>query len=127
MYTFIPKDIMRAYKLARKSRKKKQEVYLFDQNREERLLRMLRDIEQKTYIHSAYKEIIIYDAKKRYIFSPCFRDHILHHMLYAKLYPILDAKMVHSTFACRIGYGNHRAIKYLQKRVVSETKKAQKL
>ena len=123
MYTFTPSDIMQAYRLARKSRKKKQEVYLFDLNKEERLLRILADIKERNYVHQAYREIIIYDAKKRYIFSPSFRDHILHHMLYAQLYPILDAKMVHSSFACRVGYGNHRAIRYLHKIVRRETQR----
>jgi hypothetical protein len=38
MTIFTPKNILRAYKLARKSRKNKQEVYMFDQQLESRLL-----------------------------------------------------------------------------------------
>lgn len=96
---------------------------MFDQNREERLLHMLRDISNRNYKHRWYREIIIYDAKKRCIFSPCFRDHILHHLLYAQLYPILDTKMVHSSFACRVWYGNHRAIASLRHIVRKENRK----
>ena len=51
MYTFTASDILGAYKLARKSRKTKEEVFMFDQNREERLLHMLRDISNRSYKH----------------------------------------------------------------------------
>ena len=98
---FTPKNILNAYKLARKSRKKKQEVYIFDLHLEENILKMLDDLKNEKYKHSKYKQIILVDSKKRYIFSPCFKDHILHHLAYAQIYNILDSKMVHSSFACR--------------------------
>ena len=87
--------------MARKSRKNKQEVYLFEQNLEYRLLKILDDLKNRKYLHSKYKEIILFDSKKRYIFSPQFRDHIFHHFVYKQIYDILDKKMVHTTFACR--------------------------
>gem|GEM_PF-1269002 len=97
----IAKNIMRAYKKARRSRKKKQEVYFFDLNLEKNILSMLEDLKKRNYIHGKYKKIILYDSKKRIIYSPRFQDHILHHMVYKYIYEILDKKMVHSSFACR--------------------------
>jgi hypothetical protein len=88
MTIFTAKNILNAYKLARKSRKKKQEVYMFDQNLERRLLKMLSDLKNKRYVHDKYKEIILYDTKKRYIYSPSFKDHILHHLVYKQIYKI---------------------------------------
>jgi len=95
------KNILEAYKNARKSRKNKYEVYLFDQNREERLFKMLDELKKKKYVHSEYKNLILHDSKKRYIASPIFQDHILHHLVYEQIYKIIDNKMVYSTFACR--------------------------
>lgn len=108
-------NILGAYKLARKARKNKKEVYLFDQQLETRLLDIINDLKNKTYIHSPYKEIVLVDSKKRYIYSPCFRDHIFHYLVYSKIYNILDSKMVYSSFACRKWFGSHKAINYLLK------------
>jgi hypothetical protein len=70
MTIFTAKNILEAYNLARKSRKNKQEVYMFEQNLEERLNKMINDLKNRKYIHGEYKEIVLYDSKKRYIFSP---------------------------------------------------------
>ncbi len=109
------KNILEAYKNARKSRKNKYEVYLFDQNREERLFKMLDELKKKKYVHSEYKKLILNDSKKRYISSPIFQDHILHHLVYNCIYTTLDNKMVFSSFACRKGYWLHKWVLYLQK------------
>lgn len=122
MTIFTATNILDAYKLARKSRKTKQEVYMFEQNLEKRLLDILDDLKNKKYVHGKYREIILYDTKKRFIFSPHFKDHIVHHLLYKQIYYLLDSKMTHSTFACRKWYGSHRAIKYLQKIIKKEEK-----
>lgn len=47
MTIFTAKNILDAYKLARKLRKNKQEVYMFDQNLEERLIMMLNELKNK--------------------------------------------------------------------------------
>lgn len=123
MTFFTPSEILRAYEKARKSRKNKYEVYLFDQNREERLMKMLHEINTGCYVHGTYKELILQDSKKRYIASPQFLDHIVHHLIYARLYPILDRKMVQTSFACRVGYGSHQAVTYLRKLLIKIQKK----
>jgi len=126
MTIFTAKNIMDAYKLARKSRKTKQEVYLFDQNLEERLLKILDDLKNRKYIHSKYKEIVLVDSKKRYIFSPQFRDHIFHHLIYKQIYDVLDNKMVHSSFACRKWYWSHKCVKYLRDIIRKEKRRLKK-
>lgn len=115
MHIDLKTEIVRAYRKARKSRRKKQEVYLFDLNLEENLLKMVDEISSRKYVHQKYKKIILYDSKKRLIHSPVFRDHILHHFVYAQIYDVLDKKMVHSSFACRKWYGLHKAVLYLAK------------
>jgi len=105
--------IFEAYKNARKSRKNKYEVYLFDQNREQRILDMYADI-----IHAPYKNLILHDSKKSYISSPVF----IHHLVYAQIYDTLDTKMVHSSFACRKEYWLHKWVLYLQKILRKERK-----
>lgn len=123
MTIFTWTNILQAYKEARKSRKNKQEVYMFDQQLETRILKMLQDLKTRNYKHDDYKKIILTDSKKRYIYSPHFKDHILHHLVYKEIYDILDKKMVHCTFACRKWYGSHKAISCLKKSILKEEKK----
>ena len=123
MTIFTAKNILKAYKLARKSRKKKQEVFLFDLNFEANILNMISDLKNRNYKHSEYKKIILVDSKKRYIYSPWFKDHIIHHLAYSQIYDILDSKMTHTTFACRKWYGSHRAILHLNKLIRKQINK----
>jgi len=117
------KNLMFAYKLARKARKNKQEVYLFEQQLEMRILDILSDLQNRIYKHSPYKEIVLVDSKKRYIYSPVFRDHIFHYLVYNQIYGILDSKMVYSSFACRKWFGSHKAVDYLVKIIKAKEKK----
>lgn len=48
------KNIIQAYKLARKSRKDKKEVYDFDLKKEVKLKAMLSWLQQRTYKHGIY-------------------------------------------------------------------------
>lgn len=115
--------LYQAYINARKSRKSKYEVYLFDQNREERILRIFDDIKNRRYKHSPYKELVLNDSKKRNISSPIFVDHIIHHFVYDCIYKELDNKMVYSTFACRKWYWLHKWVLYLKKIIWREGRK----
>jgi len=114
---------MSSYKLARKSRKNKSEVYIFDLKMEENLLKMLNDLKNRKYEHGKYTRIILHDSKKRYIHSPNFRDHILHHMMYRALYEKLDKKFIFPVFACRKGFWNQKCILYIKKSIKKLEKK----
>ena len=78
-------NLLQSYASARKSRKQKLEVYVFDLKMEENLLKMYSDLKNRKYIHGNYTRIILHDSKKRFIHSPNFRDHIFHHMMYRVL------------------------------------------
>lgn len=113
--TFLTvENMFLAYNKAKKSRKSKKEVYEWDYNFELNMRNFKNDLLSKKYIHSEYKKIILTDSKKRYIHSPHFRDHILHHMIYAEIYKVFDKKLISQTYACRKWYGSHKAIKDIQ-------------
>lgn len=109
--------ILRAYHEAIKSRIHTSEWCFFKRNEEENLLRMLSQLQNRTYCHEWYKRIVIKDSKKRYISSPTLQDHILHHMLYQELYPVLDKRMCHNTFATRRGKWLHVWLDYFCKQL----------
>lgn len=122
--TFLTvENVFLAYKKAKKSRKTKREVYEWDYNFELNIRNLKNDLLSKRYIHSKYKKIILTDSKKRYIHSPVFRDHILHHMIYTEIYKVFDKKLISQTYACRKWYGSHKAIIDIQKFCQNSTPK----
>lgn len=52
--------------------------------------------------------------KPRLIEAPAFRDLVVQHAVYAAIAPIFDRRFVDTSFACRVGYGTHRAGDWLQ-------------
>ena len=119
-------NLLQSYASARKSRKQKLEVYVFDLKMEENLLKMYSDLKNRKYIHGNYTRIILHDSKKRFIHSPNFRDHIFHHMMYRVLYDPLDRKLIYSTFACRKGFWNQKAILYIRESIKKQERKITK-
>lgn len=59
----------------------------------------------------------IRDPKVRTITAAPFRDRVVHHALIDVLEPGLDAALLPCTFACRRGYGQHRALQHAQRLV----------
>ena len=98
---FNEKEILQAYKLAIKTRKNKLQWVMFNKEIEKNLNDTLNQLKNRTYIHWNYKKIILNDGKKRYIFTPHVRDHLVHHILYKNIYQILDSKIPHNSFASR--------------------------
>lgn len=105
-------NLLKSYKKAVKKRKEKTEVYIFNQEQEKNLKKILEDLRNRKYKHWKYRLLVLNDSKKRYIYSPQLRDHILHHMIYNVLYSVLDKKIPYNSFATRIGKWWHQWLKY---------------
>jgi len=58
----------------------------------------------------APREFMIHDPKPRLICAAPFADRVVHHALCAALAPRLEAALPPQSFACRPGYGLHRAL-----------------
>jgi len=41
----------------------------------------------------------------REIFAADFADRVIHHFIYRCIYPIIDRKLIHDTYSCRVGKG----------------------
>lgn len=67
----------------------------------------------ENYPWGPYKEFYVSDPKRRKISSAPFVDRVTHRAIYNVIYPLLDRYLVPTSFACRNGKGNGRAIKYL--------------
>jgi retron-type reverse transcriptase len=106
----------------KKGKRKKLDVSEFENNLEDEVFRLHRDLKTKTYQHSNYTSFYITDPKLRHIHKAIVRDRIVHHAVYRVLYPIFDKSFIYDSYSCRNGKGTHKAVKRLEAftRIVSK-------
>ncbi|MCF7793247.1 MAG: reverse transcriptase/maturase family protein [Candidatus Cloacimonetes bacterium] len=105
------KNLVTAFKKARKSKRSKEEVADFEYNLENNLLNIQESLLQNNFSFSGYKHFIIKEPKERLISCAPFKDRVVHHAICNILEPILDKSMIADTFACRRGKGLHHAVR----------------
>ena len=77
---------------------------------EPNLLRLSRELKEKTYRPGRYRSFLIHDGKTRLISAAPFRDRVVHHALVAVLEPIFERCFIHDSYANRVGKGTHKAV-----------------
>ena len=80
------------------------------------VLALLRELEAGTWMPARAHEFIIHDPKVRTISAIPFRDQVVHHALMGVLEPIFERRMIHDSYACRKGKGQHAALARAQRR-----------
>lgn len=114
---FTPDALYAAYVSARKGKRKKHAVFLFERNLGANLHRLHHELMSGSYAPRPYKVFHVNDPKPRLIFAPHFRDVIVQHAMYAVLYPLMDKIFHFENFGCRIGKGTHRAANHAQSNI----------
>lgn len=77
----------------------------------------MRELHDKSYQPRPYVTFEILEPKRRTISAAAFRDRVVHHGLCAELEPMLERNSVDESYACRVGKGTKRAIRYLGQQV----------
>lgn len=103
-----------AYFSARKGKRKKHAVFMFERNLGANIAKLSAELSSGNYTPRPYKVFHVNDPKSRLIFAPHFRDVVVQHAMYAVLYPIMDKTFHFESFGCRIGKGTHRAADHAQ-------------
>ena len=112
IYAF--ENLVEAYKEARKCKRYRDEVLAFTHKLEENLISIQNDLRWKTYKVGRYREFFVYDPKKRLIMALPFRDRVVQWAIYRVLNPFFERRYISDSYACRVGYGTHRAVDRLQ-------------
>ncbi len=82
----------------------------FHYDLESQLLRLHRELSEKTYRPGAYHTFYIYEPKQRLISAAPYRDRVVHHALTGRLEPIFERSFIFDSYACRRGKGTHAAV-----------------
>lgn len=108
------KNLCQAYRDARKGKRYDSEILPFEFYAEENLLKLKRELENRTYCHGGYREFIVNDSKKRKIKAAPFRDRVVHHALCNIIEPVFEPTFIFDSYACRKEKGTQRALKRLK-------------
>ena len=92
-----------AYRKARKGKRGREPAATFEFDLEDNLLRLLRELENKTYRPGPYTSFYIHDPKHRLISAAPFRDRVVHHALCNVIEPIFERSFIFDSYANRVG------------------------
>ncbi len=99
-----------AYRKARRGKRRYLPAADFEYAWESNLLRLQKELLDKTYRPGAYQSFYIHEPKKRLISAAPFRDRVVHHALCLLIEPIFERRFIHDSYANRVGKGTHRAL-----------------
>jgi len=107
-----------SYLQARKNKRNTQNQLKFEVDQETNLYQLARAIYDRTYKPRPSIAFIIHKPVMREIFAADFSDRVIHHLIYRCIYPIIDRKLIHDTYSCRVGkgtlFGINRAKKFIR-------------
>ncbi len=107
-----------SYLAARKNKRNTHNQLAFEVNQETELYDMAQSIIARSYTPKPCIAFIIHKPVMREIFAADFSDRVIHHLLYRCIYPIIDHKLIHDTYSCRVGkgtsYGINRASRFMR-------------
>lgn len=107
-------NLFSAWDKFKNGKRDKKDVQIFEWNLERNVFELHRDLASRTYTHGQYHSFKISDPKPRNIEKAKVRDRIMHHAIFQILNPIFEAGFIPSSFSCRVGYGTHKGVQYLQ-------------
>jgi RNA-directed DNA polymerase len=108
---FSIENLFRAWEEFKKGKKHKKDVADFSLRLVANLVALRKELLAGQYKHGGYTHFKINDPKPRDIHKASVRDRVVHHALYAALYPHFDRRFIHDSYSCRIGKGTHLAIR----------------
>jgi len=108
-------SLLGAANKAAKGKRHKPGVAAFLCNLETELLRLERDLSNRSYRPGRYNVINIRDPKPRRVSAAPFRDRVVHHALCAVIEPIFERGFIFDSYANRSGKGTHRAVSRYEK------------
>lgn len=104
------RNMLAAYRRARRGKPKTPAMDRFDLRREQNLLALQRALRDFSWRPGPYREFEVRDPKPRRVAAAPFADRVVHHVLMAALEPRLEPVLGPEVFANRRGLGSHAAI-----------------
>jgi retron-type reverse transcriptase len=104
-------NLLLAAQKAQRGKRFRDNVLQFNYNLEQNLIQLQAELLTKTYLPGAYKTFEIVAPKRRMISAAPYRDRVVHHALCNIITPIFERTFIHDSYANRVGFGSHRALR----------------
>jgi RNA-directed DNA polymerase len=104
-------NLLQAARQAQQGKRFRANVLAFNFGLERELFTLQAELRNQTYQPGGYRTFEIWDPKPRLISAAPYRDRVVHHALCNVITPLLERTLIHDTYANRVGYGTHRALK----------------
>lgn len=107
-------NIEKAYNNTQKSKGKyKQQAIDFSRNETANLRKLVEELQSQKYLPSEHNKFFVFEPKLRLIYSPAYRDKIVHHAINNILRDIVEPTFIFDSYACIRNKGNQRAVRRL--------------
>jgi retron-type reverse transcriptase len=104
-------NLLLASRKAQRGKRFRDNVLEFNYNLEPELIQLQTELQTQTYQPGEYRTFEIEKPKYRLISAAPYRDRIIHHALCNIIAPIFDRSLIPDTYANRVGYGSHKALR----------------
>ena len=106
-------NLVEAAKKASQGRRFHRDVLEFNFSRTENLIRIQKELVSGTWRPGPYRQLWVYEPKKRLVHAPQFADRVVHHALVQVVGAHFERRFISDSYACRVGRGTHAASKRL--------------
>ena len=104
-------NLLLSARKAQRGKRFRENVLHFNYNLEPELIQIQHELQTQTYQPGVYKTFRIQEPKPRLISAAPYRDRVVHHALCNVIMPIFDRTFIADSYANRLGFGTHRALK----------------
>jgi hypothetical protein len=108
-------NLIIAAKKAQRSKRFRHTVLDFHNNLEAEIFQLQHELRTRTYQPGTPTTFHIYEPKPRLISAAPYRDRVIHHALFKVINPIFEPTFDAYSFANRVGYGTHAALRKFTK------------
>lgn len=108
-------NLLAAARQAQKGKRFRENVLAFNYNLEPELFKLKTELESKTYCPGHYRTFEIKEPKSRMISAAPYRDRVVHHALCNIILPLFERTYIADSYANRVGFGTHRALRRFTK------------
>ena len=98
-------SLFKAYREARKHKRKTRSQLKFEACQESSILKLAGELESRTYELSPSICFVNKVPVCREVIAADFRDRVVHHLLYNWIYPVFDRQFIYDSYSCRVGKG----------------------
>ncbi len=104
-------NLLLATRKAQRGKRFRENVLAFNYDLEKELVQLQNQLKTKTYQPGAYRTFTIKEPKTRMISAAPYRDRVVHHALCNIIVPIFERTFIDDSYANRVGFGTHRALR----------------